>query len=100
VPTPKTAVTIVTMNALLGCGLGVLFTALLVASAQGPAQHVFHGTDAAVPLLCLIANMSALLATAVVGTSWSLTEGRASRPERPGGGRRALVAIRVVRRER
>ena len=54
----------------------VLVTALLVVAAEGPAQDVLLRTDAVIPLLCLVANMSALLATAVVGTSWSLSEDR------------------------
>jgi hypothetical protein len=86
------------LNALFGGALGVLFTALLVASAQGPAQDVLQRTDAVIPLLCLVANMSALLATALVGTSWSLSEHRERHRQGPGGGRRALVPVRVERR--
>jgi hypothetical protein len=96
VPVRKTSAATVTMNALLGCALGVLFVALLVASAQGPAQDVWQRPDAALPLLCLLANMSALLATAVVGTAWSLSaERRAPHRQGPGSGRRVPVAVRV-----
>jgi hypothetical protein len=90
----------VAVNALFGCALGVLFTALLVAAAQGPVQDVLQEPDATIPLLCLTLNMAALLATCVVATSWSLGESRERRREGPGGGGRALVAIRVERRAR
>ena len=95
----RTSARILTESALCGVALGVLFTALLVLSGDGPARHLLPRPDAILPVLCLLVNMSALFATAVLATSFAFSDRDAgSRDERPGGGCRALVPVRVVAR--
>jgi hypothetical protein len=80
-------------SALAGVALGILFTTLLAASNNGPALDLLRRPDAVVAVVCLLVNMCALLGTAVAATSLTF---RNPHDRRPGGGRRALIPIRVA----
>jgi hypothetical protein len=101
-PREKTSADTFAVSALTGAALGILFTALFVASRQGAVHDLVQRPDAVVPLLCLMLNMCALLAGALLATSFASSERDDARPtrrpdERPPGLPVAASAVAIRR---
>ena len=82
------------VSALTGAAVGILFTALFVASCQDAFHDLVQRPDAVFPVLWLTLNMCALLACGAFATSFASGERDDAQSRRgPGGGRRALFPV-------